>query len=153
MNDFVDDSGKPIALDVVDPFLYPLVADAGDIDAQGHVNNAVYIKWMDLAAFAHSAAVGYGWEAYQQLGATFVVRRHEVDYLASAFAGDRIVVATWPCEMERFTALRRHQIIRVADGTTLVRALTTWVYLDAKTGRPRRMPPEMIAKFEPRKSE
>ncbi len=153
MSELHDDAGRPITLDVEAPFLFPLTAEASDIDPQNHVNNAAYIRWMDRAAFAHSSAVGYDWEAYQRLGASFVVRRHEVDYLASAFAGDRIVIATWPCEMERFTALRRHQIIRLSDGVTLVRALTTWVYLDIKTGRPRRMPEEMIAKFEPRKSE
>lgn len=144
------DAGEPIALDVPDPFLYEVLATQADTDEQGHVNNAVYPRWMDQAAYAHSCAVGYDWTAYQRLGACFVVRRHEIDYLDMAFVGDRLVVATWPCQMERFRALRRHQIVRPSDGRTLVRALTTWIYTDLATRRPRRMPPVLIAAFGPR---
>jgi acyl-CoA thioester hydrolase len=144
------DQGQPIALDQPDAFLYHLTAEPDDIDALGHVNNAVYVKWMERAAYAHSCAVGYDGAAYDRLGTTFVVRRHEIDYLAPAFAGDRIVDVTWPCEMERFTALRKHQIVRLSDGQILARALTTWIYLDANSGRPRRMSPEIIAAFRPR---
>ena len=144
------DAGDAIAFDVVDPFLWHVTAEASVIDDQDHVNHAAYVKWMGKAAFAHSAALGYDWPAYQKLGASFVVRRHEVDYLAPAFAGDRIVVATWPCAMQRFTAFRRYQMVRQSDGQTLVRARTKWVYLDLRTGRPRRMPDELIAGFQPR---
>jgi acyl-CoA thioester hydrolase len=142
--------GRALAFDVPDPFLYPVAVQPDDLDAQGHVNNAVYVRWMDRAAFAHSCAVGYDWVAYQELGAAFVVRRHEIDYLAPAYAHDRVVVATWPGKMVRFTAERSHQIVRVADGQTLARAHTVWVYLDSQTGRPKRMPADMIAAFRPR---
>jgi acyl-CoA thioester hydrolase len=147
---FRTDAGEPLAFDVADPFTLEITAGPADIDPQRHVNNAAYVRWMDRAAFGHSAAVGYGWDAYQRLGASFVFRRHEIDYLAPAFEGERIVLATWPCAMERFTAMRRHQIVRVRDAVTLVRAETAWVYLDLRSGRPRRIPPEMIAAFAPR---
>lgn len=138
--------------DIDDPFLHNVEINPGDIDGQGHVNNAVYLRWMDLAAYAHSCALGYDWEKYQQLGATFVVRRHEVDYFAPALSEDRIVVATWPCDMHRFTAYRRHQIVRGSDAKTLVKALTKWVFVDLETGRPRRMPKSLIDAFRPRTS-
>ncbi len=144
------DAGATIELDDARPFLLNVAVESDDIDAQGHVNNAVYPRWMDAAAYAHSDSVGYDWDKYQSMGAAFVVRRHEIDYLSPAFADDRIVVATWPGGMRRFTALRYHQIVRLTDGQTLARAKTTWVYLDLETGRPRRMPDEMIAAFEPR---
>ena len=142
--------GQAIDFDVATPFLYQLLATPDDVDAQGHVNNAVYLQWMDAAAFAHSKALGYDWAAYRALGASFVVRRHEVDYLASVLAHQQLVVATWPCRMHRFTAWRRHQIIRLDDGQTVVRAATKWVFLDLNTGRPRRMPDKLIAAFRPR---
>lgn len=145
----LDHAGQRIALDVANPYLYELAVTSHDIDAQGHVNNAAIVRWMDKAAFAHSAAVGYDMAAFRAMGAAFVVRRHEIDYLAQGYEGDAIAVATWPCKMERFTALRRHQIIRVSDGSTLARALTTWIFIDTTTHRPRRMPAEMIAHFEP----
>ncbi|MEX0776782.1 MAG: acyl-CoA thioesterase [Phycisphaeraceae bacterium] len=144
------DTGETLVLDVTDAFLYSLVAEASDMDGQGHVNNAVYVRWMDRAAYAHSQAVGYDVARYRQLGTSFVVRRHEIDYYSPAYAGDPIVVATWPCAMEKFTALRRHQIIRPSDGRTLARALTTWIYLDVRRNRPHRIPAEMIAAFRPR---
>jgi acyl-CoA thioester hydrolase len=144
------DAGQPIAFDVVDPFLHHHTVGAADVDAMGHVNNAVYVAWMDRAAYAHSVHVGYDMAVYQKLGAAFVVRRHEIDYLAEGFEGDRVVVATWPCVMERFTATRRHQIVRISDGRTLVRAHTTWIFIDTATTRPRRMPAELIAAFNPR---
>lgn len=140
---------EPIALDVPNPYLHRLAATSADIDSQGHVNNAAIVRWMDKAAFAHSASLGYDMAAFRAMEASFVVRRHEIDYLAQGYEGDEIIVATWPCKMERFTALRRHQIIRLTDGSTLARALTTWIFIDTTTQRPRRMPAEMIAKFEP----
>lgn len=136
-----------IAYDVANPFIYQLTAHGDDCDAQGHVNNAVYVRWMDEAAYAHSAALGYDWDRYKKLGASFVVRRHEVDYLSPAFANDQIVVATWPCVMEKFNATRRHQLVRKSDGVTLARAHTDWVYLDLETGRPQRIPQQMIDAF------
>jgi acyl-CoA thioester hydrolase len=144
------EAGRPIALERADAFLLHVRVAGDDIDAQGHVNNAVYLKWMDRAAYEHSSAIGYDWAAYQRLGAAFVVRRHEVDYLSPGWPDEPIVVATWPGAMKRFTALRHHQIVSRRDGRTLVRAVTTWVYLDLKTGRPARMPVEMIEAFRPR---
>ena len=144
------DAGEPLSFDVPDPFLYEPAVREADIDGQGHVNNAVYVRWMDAAAYAHSAAVGYDGDAYRALGTAFVVRRHEIDYLAPTWPGDRVVVATWPERMARFKAMRRHQVVRVGDGQTLVRAVTTWVYVDRATGRPQRIPAELIAAFGPR---
>jgi len=140
-------SGQEIALDVPRPFLLPITVSDADLDGQGHVNNSVYVRWMDRAAYAHSAALGYDWARYQAMGASFVVRRHEIDYLAPTFAGESIVVATWPHAMERFTAGRSHQIVRLEDGRTVARAMTTWVFLDLATGRPRRMPEDLIRDF------
>ena len=144
-----NDSGQKLQFDVPVAFLWKTTARESDIDAQGHVNNSVYVQWMDKAAYAHSQAVGYDWEMYQKIGSSFVVRRHEVDYLSPAFAGDAIIVATWPTEMERFTAMRQHQILRISDGKTLARAKTTWIFINSKTQRPQRMPPELIAAFKP----
>ena len=143
-------SHSHLSLDIADPYLHELVVDDADIDGQGHVNNAVYVKWMDAAAWANSVAVGYDLPEYRELGSAFVVHRHEIDYLQSAYAGDKIIVATWPCKMVRFNAYRKHQIIRASDGVTLARAQTHWVYVDVATGRPRRMEPELVAAFGPR---
>jgi acyl-CoA thioester hydrolase len=146
----LDGWGRPIVISDKRPYLHwPKVADV-DFDGQGHVNNAVYVRWMGEAAYMHSAALGYDWERYKELGTSFVVRRHEIDYLSPALPADRIVVATWPGRMEKFTALRHHQIVSVTDGRTLARALTHWIHVEIKSGRPVRMSQELIDRFEPR---
>ena len=139
--------GSKILFDVKKPFIYHVQIDRGDIDDQGHVNNVTYVKWMEQAATAHSTSCGYDWQRYKELGASFFVRRHEVEYLAQSFLDDPIVIATWPDKMEKFTALRRYQIVRVSDGQTLVRAMTTWIFVDQLSHRPRRMPEELIEDF------
>jgi len=139
-----------IVFDISDPFVIERTVGAEDVDVLEHLNNAVVVRWMEQAAYAHSKHVGYDQPAYAKLGATFVVRRHEIDYLMQAYEGDALRHATWPGVMERFTATRRHQIVRVSDGKTIARAHTTWIYIDAETSRPKRMPRELIEAFNPR---
>ncbi|MEX0744541.1 MAG: acyl-CoA thioesterase [Phycisphaeraceae bacterium] len=141
------DAGAPLMLDVPRPYVQVITVTDADCDRQGHVNNAVYPRWMDDAAYAHSCAVGYDWKRYQQLGAIFVVRRHEIDYLGEAVVGDRLVVATWPEAMVKFKAARRHQVVRLSDAAVMVRALTQWVFIDIARRRPQRIPPELAEAF------
>lgn len=141
------DAGEPITLDNPKAFIYPITVDNSVIDQQGRVSNQTYVLWISRSAVAHSAAVGYDWERYEQIGASFVVRRHEIDYLAPAFIGEKLVVATWPEDMHRYLAHRYYQLIRVTDGKTLGRAHTLFVYIDHKTQRPTRIPDEIIDAF------
>ena len=129
-------------------YLYWVAVEPGDIDEQAHVNNAVYVRWMDRAAVAHSAALGWDWDAYRRLGAAFVVRRHEIDYLLAAMPGDEVVDATWPGELGRASAVRHHRIVRASDGRLLAKATTEWALVDLQTGRPRRLPAEIASAFE-----
>jgi len=68
------------------------------------------------------------------LGATWVVRSHTIEYLRPAYAGERIRVLTWVANMRRVRSLRRYQFIRVEDETLLVRGATDWVFVDARDG-------------------
>ena len=77
------------------------VVIADEIDRLGHVNNLAYLAWMQAAALAHSAAQGWPPERYEQLGAGWVVRSHEIKYLQSAYEGERIVVRTWVADMSK----------------------------------------------------
>ncbi|MCO5166722.1 MAG: acyl-CoA thioesterase [Planctomycetes bacterium] len=116
-----------------------------DLDAQGHVSNVRVVDWMNRAAIAHSEAVGLDLARYRQLGGTFVVRRHEIDYLAPAFEGDEVVACTWAISCRRATAERRHEVRR-ADGRVLARGFNLWAWVDL-TGRPARMPAEVETAF------
>jgi acyl-CoA thioesterase FadM len=88
-------------------------------------------------AFAHSVAVGLPMEKYRSLGAFFVVRRHEVDYLRSAVLAEELEVETRVTESSLVTAHRQTFIRRVSDGQLMVQAKTHWAYVSTTTGRAR----------------
>ena len=118
-----------------------------EIDGLGHANNVVYLHWMINAAVAHSAAQGWTGERYQELGTGWVVRRHEIDYLQPAYAGEEIVVRTWVADMRRVQSKRRFEIQRVHDGVKLAEATTNWAFINFQTGAPARIPAEVTASF------
>ena len=120
-----------------------------EIDEQGHVNNLEYLRWMQSAAVAHSTEQGWSPERYIEEGSAFVVRSHTIEYLAPAFAGQRVLVETWVTGFHRVTSLRKYLIRRPDDETLLARAETNWAYIGRKHGVPRRIPQELIASFEP----
>ncbi len=124
-----------------------LVASPDEIDELNHVSNLVYLRWVLRAAQSHSAAVGYDYPAYRQLGAVFVVRRHEIDYLAPAYAGDRITITTWIESWRGASSVRRTNLSRDPDGALLARASTLWALVSTDGGRPKRISPELIEAF------
>ncbi|MCA9623208.1 MAG: acyl-CoA thioesterase [Myxococcales bacterium] len=118
-----------------------------DIDALGHASNIAYVRWIQDVAKAHSEAVGWDHARYLELGALFVVRRHEIDYLRSAFASDSLVATTQIHGFKAATCRRHTRIHRVADGIELARAVTTWALVSAEDGRPKRIPPAIHEAF------
>lgn len=131
------------------PFVLPVKVRPEHIDAQGHASNVAILSWMNEAAIAHSAQLGYNAIAYQKLQSMFVVRRHEIDYHRPAIDGDDLLCATWLTLMEKATAHRRHEIIRLSDGQKIATGLNIWAYVDIPSGRPRRIHPEILAAFDP----
>lgn len=124
-----------------------IVPVSSDVDELLHVSNIVYVRWIQDVAKAHSAAVGWDHEAYIKLGGVFVVRRHEVEYLASAYAGEEIRLTTWIAGWSAATSERRTRIERVKDGRELARATTLWAFIAMDSGRPRRIPRELSEAF------
>ncbi len=119
-----------------------------DLDGLGHANNISYLKWMQSAALAHSAAQGWPTETYVALGCGWVVRSHFIEYLVSAVLGDTIVIRTWVADLGKVTSRRRFLILRGGDETVLARAETNWAFVDYRTGLPKRIPPEVSRAFE-----
>lgn len=128
-------------------YVMPLRVRTYEMDALGHVNNAVYLNYMEQAATEHAEALGFGKERVLALGGLFVVRQHEVLYLGSAVAGDELEVTTWPEQLTGPRAVRCYVIHNAASGKRLVAARTLWVWVDARTGRPRPIPREMLDAF------
>jgi acyl-CoA thioester hydrolase len=128
-------------------FRLEIEAQPSDIDELEHVSNIAYVRWIQDAAAAHSAAVGLTWPEYQRIGGMFVVRKHSIEYLRSALLGDRIELVTWVADFRGAATERRTRILRMADGVELAHATTTWAYLSRESGRPVRIPPDVVAAF------
>lgn len=124
-------------------FSHDFSVQTEDIDAQGHVNNVRYLQWIQDIAVAHWLS----WATEEQKASiTWVVMRHEVDYLRPAFENEEIIAATWVGEpkgakWERFTEIRRGDAV-------LVKAKSIWVALDTRTMRPRRVTADLLEIFK-----
>lgn len=139
---------QPIQWDVAHPFTRAFTVGPEHIDGFGHVNNVNYLKWLEDVAWAHSNALGLGWDAYRSLNSGCVVYRHELDYLAPTFEGEALVSATWIHENTgRIDMWRRFQIVRPKDGKTVLRAASRYVCVDFSTGRPKRQPAAFVAAY------
>ncbi len=119
-----------------------------EIDGQDHANNVAYVEWLQAAAVAHSAAQGWPGSRYREVGYGWVVRRHTIEYLQPAHAGDRIVVQTWVATMRRASSTRQYQVLRPSDNTLLAKAETLWAFIDYAARQPRRILPEVAGAFE-----
>lgn len=115
-----------------------------DIDVQGHVNNVVYLRWVQDAAVAHWSARTS--EAERRVVA-WVVLRHEIDYRMAAMPEDTIHATTWVGPASRHSYERNTELRRLADGEVLARARTIWCPLDPATGRPSRLEDGLRARF------
>lgn len=127
-------------------FRQELIVSADAIDEFGHVNNQRYVACMQEVATAHSAANGWPMERYLEIGAAWVVRSHFIEYLRPAFAGDALEIYTWAASLALREVVRKYRFLRA--GQVLARAETKWVYVDIKSGRPKRIPEELLGAFE-----
>lgn len=125
---------------------HEITVDVGpeDIDELGHVNNIVYLRWIQEVATAHWRAAAPA-EAVDAIA--WVVRRHEVDYRQAAMPGDRIIVRTWIGAAERLTFERLTEVLRADDRRVLAEARTLWIPIDARSGRPTRVSEEVRRRF------
>ena len=117
------------------------------IDQYGHVGNLTYLGWMQDAAMAHSAAQGWTLERYRVAGAGWFVRSHFIEYLRPALAGDCLLLYTWVRSMKGRTSPRRYHIVRESDRQPVATAETLWVFVEFDSGRPVRIPPEVVSAF------
>ena len=118
--------------------------EPADIDDRGHVNNVVYVRWVQEAAAAH-------WESAaspEQLAAlAWVLVRHEIAYKHAAMPGDHILARTWVGEAAGATFERHVELFRESDRRLLASSRTLWCPVDARSGRPRRVSADLQACF------
>ncbi len=123
------------------PHVIELAVQPEDIDAYQHVNNAVYLTWLDRAAWSHSAALGVPLAHAVALRRGMAAQRTEIEYLRAAVSGDAVQAATWIVSADgRLRVERRFQVRRKGDGETLARARIDYVCINLDSGRAARMP-------------
>lgn len=125
-------------------FTKNFTATPDDIDELGHVNNAVWVRWIQDLAVAHWETVA---PAEHRDVFVWVVTRHEIDYRGNLAEGASATGETWVPEPPRGARFNRHFRFTDADGRVLVEGVTTWALLDRATGRLLRVRPEIAAPF------
>jgi acyl-CoA thioester hydrolase len=117
-----------------------------DIDDLNHVNNVVYVKWMDEVAFHHWAFLTKNYPLPEYI---WVVARHEIDYKGQAVLGDEIIAKTWVGETKGFTSERLIEFYK--DSILVAKSKTVWAMLDAKSYKPTRIRENVLKVLQPNK--
>ena len=125
-------------------FEMTLTAGPEHIDELGHVNNAVWVQWIQEVALAHWYSVA---DPAHQDDYIWVVVRHEIDYLRAVVEGETVTGRTWVGEAAKGARFDREMEFVGEDGKVRIRAVTQWAIIDKASGRPLRVPPEVIAPF------
>jgi acyl-CoA thioester hydrolase len=121
----------------------------GDLDMTRHVADATLLEYVETCGFGVIAA--HHWPAARMAsqGFAIILRRHQIENLASAALDDELEIATWASDVKRATSTRHYTIRRVTDGALLTRVDTLGVWVDLTSGRPIRIPPDFLADFAP----
>lgn len=122
-------------------FSLSITVHKNDIDELGHVNNLVYVRWVQEVAAAHWNSLASS-EIKQKY--MWVVLRHEIDYLSAALENDSITITTWVGESHGARSERFVQIINAKTGRLIAKAKTIWCMLDGVTRRPKRVDEEVV---------
>ncbi len=125
-------------------FELPIAITPADIDELGHVNNVVYLRWIQDVAIAHWRSLA---TAEQQAGLVWVAVRHEIDYKCPTVLGDHVVARTWVGTADAVRFERHTEIIRASDGKVLARGRTLWAPIDRATGRVTRVSDDVRNRF------
>ncbi|MCB8946307.1 MAG: YbgC/FadM family acyl-CoA thioesterase [Ardenticatenaceae bacterium] len=141
-----------------DPFPEPPPAPAGifrlrqrvkwrDLDPAQHVNNAMYLAYVEDCGVSVAAAHGWPMTRMMAEGFGIVARRYRLEYKQPALLDDELEIATFISDVKRSTAVRHYTITRTSDNSLLARAHVLWVWIDLQNGRPIRIPPHFITDF------
>jgi acyl-CoA thioester hydrolase len=130
-------------------FTWRFRARSYELDAFGHVNNAVYHRYLEEGATRASADAGFGYDWYRRKGKAWVVRQMLIRYMHPLRYGEEVELRTWVSDIRRIYSHREYDLRRTADDQPIVRARAKWVFVNLDTIRPERIPPEADAAFEP----
>ncbi len=123
------------------PFSLPISIHANDIDELGHVNNVVYLRWVQEVAAAHWNFVA---SAELRKKYSWVVLRHEIDYRLPVFLEDKIIGSTWVGDYHGARFERFVKLCHAGSDKVVAEAKTMWCLLDGVTMKPKRIEEEIL---------
>ncbi len=119
------------------------------IDILGHVNNVVYVQWMQDVATAHIETLGVGLKEYLEMKHAMVAVEHHVQYRKAAMLDDEIILRTWFNDINALYSFRQYAFFRASDKSLLFTGSTKWACIEISSGRPKRMSPTFIQAYQP----
>jgi len=125
-------------------FTHAFTVPSSAIDEYGHVNNVMYVQWMQDAAIRHVRSITEFKDAENR---GWFAREHRIEYLLPAFEGEQIEVRTWVAEVRRVRILRKYEFRRRPDDALIARGSTQWIYVELSSGRPLPIPAEVLNLF------
>lgn len=135
---------------MIQKFAREFTAEPGHIDELGHVNNAVWVQWIQDMAASHWEAAARPEDVARFI---WVVIRHEIDYRSNIASGETVTAETWIDGLPKGAKSDRRVDFRNAAGKVIVSARTTWAMLDKETQRLVRVRPDVIAPFQPQEAQ
>lgn len=120
-----------------------------ECDANGHLNSAYYLRYMQETAFDASAAAGYDMARYDQMQRHWLIRESQVEYLLPLGYNQCVAVTTWIADFRRVTSRRAYEFRLAETGELAARAFTDWVFLDTANNRPSTIPQGLVDDFLP----
>ena len=131
------------------PYLETILVKASDTDRLGHTNNVRYLEWLEGIAWGHFESLGCPWHINEALGKAMAITHTEIDYLASSYQGEKLVLGTWITDSNlKLSSSRHFQIFRDSDSKEILRARMDFTCIALATGKPSRMPQEFISAHE-----
>jgi acyl-CoA thioester hydrolase len=128
-------------------FAMTITVDQADIDELGHVNNTVYLRYVEELTRAHAIQIGMDLDGMRANGAVPVARKHVIQYHRGASLGDQLVLSTQITIANGPRAGRHNEVRLVRDGTLLVEVDSDWVWVDPVRLRPRAAPRAILDAF------
>lgn len=121
-----------------------IVVNSDHLDDINHVNNVIYVQWMQDIAQEH-------WNKYVpeslKKSVTWMIKRHEIEYFHQAFLNDELEMETWTGDYTNVTWKRHYLIKRLSDGKKIIESVSVWIPLDSHSLRPKRIEADLINMF------
>jgi len=132
-----------------EPYLRTIIVKESDTDRLGHTNNVRYLEWLEAIAWAHFEALGCPWHINEAVGKAMAITHTEIDYLASSYEDDKLILGTWITASNlKLSSSRHFQIFRGSDSKEILRARMDFTCIALASGKPSRMPKEFISAHE-----